>query len=82
MIYFTADTHFCHGNIIGSCYRPFKDVYEMNKAMIQNWNSIVTDYDEVYILGDFLCKGTDIRNNGSISNINKKMSVPLLGEYL
>ena len=26
MIYFTAGNHFCHGNIIGSCYRQFMDV--------------------------------------------------------
>ena len=57
MIYFTADTHFCHSNIIGSCDRPFEDVHEMNEAMIENWNSYVTGRDEIYILGDFLYKG-------------------------
>jgi calcineurin-like phosphoesterase family protein len=31
MIYFTADNHFCHGNIIGSCGRPFRDADEMNR---------------------------------------------------
>ena len=58
MIYFTADTHFCHGNIIGSCNRPFRDVHEMNREMIKRWNHYVTDHDEVYILGDFMYKGT------------------------
>jgi len=33
MIFFTADTHFCHGNIIHLSSRPFKDIYEMNKEM-------------------------------------------------
>ena len=27
MIYFTADTHFCHANIIRNCDRPFDDVH-------------------------------------------------------
>jgi len=58
MIYITADTHFCHSNIIGSCYRPYKDIQEMNRDMIMKWNSYVTDHDEIYILGDFLYKGT------------------------
>jgi calcineurin-like phosphoesterase family protein len=57
MIYFTADTHFCHSSIIGSCGRPFENAQEMNLALIDNWNSCVTDRDEIYILGDFLYKG-------------------------
>jgi len=57
MIFFTADNHFCHNNIIGSCERPFADLVEMNQIMIQNWNSLVSARDEVYILGDFLYKG-------------------------
>ena len=58
MIYFTADCHFCHRNIIESCERPFKDADEMNNAMIERWNSAVTSRDEVYILGDFIFRGT------------------------
>ncbi|CAH8770788.1 metallophosphoesterase family protein [Paenibacillus dendritiformis] len=30
----------------------------MNEMLIQNWNSYVTDYDDIYILGDFLFGGT------------------------
>ena len=40
-IFFTADTHFNHANIIEYCSRPFKDVNHMNWAMIENWNSVV-----------------------------------------
>jgi len=69
MTYFTADTHFCHGNIIGSCYRPFKDVREMNREMISKWNSYVTDHDEIYILGDFLYKGTGREANRILSEL-------------
>jgi calcineurin-like phosphoesterase family protein len=61
MIYFTADTHFCHGSIIGSCWRPFKNIDEMNRAMIENWNS--------YILGDFLYHGNGKEANKILSKL-------------
>jgi calcineurin-like phosphoesterase family protein len=38
------------------CKRPFDTVEEMNAALIVNWNSYITDYDDIYILGDFLFK--------------------------
>lgn len=53
MIYFIADTHFYHKSIIPYCERPFHSVDEMNSKMISNWNSVVTDRDTVYFLGDF-----------------------------
>ena len=53
MIYFISDTHFNHINVIEYCNRPFKDIHEMNNAIIDNWNEIVKDDDIVYHLGDF-----------------------------
>ena len=51
--WFTSDTHFYHANIIKYCNRPFADVEEMNKALVDNWNSIVGNDDIVWHLGDF-----------------------------
>ena len=51
--FFIADTHFHHKDIIGYENRPFESVDEMNKALIQNWNSVVTNNDRVFLLGDF-----------------------------
>ncbi len=56
MIYFTADFHLDHANIIRFCDRPFRNVQHMNKALIQNYNSVINDDDEVFIIGDLSIK--------------------------
>lgn len=53
MIFFTADHHFYHANIIRYCQRPFHSVEQMNEEMVRRWNSIVRPADTVYYLGDF-----------------------------
>ena len=52
-IWFTADTHFGHSNIIKFCRRPFGSVAEMDETMIERWNARVKPYDVVWHLGDF-----------------------------
>lgn len=59
MNYYIADTHFGHDNIRRLSNRPFNSVEEMDTTIIDNWNSKVTDNDDVYILGDFSFKGGD-----------------------
>jgi len=56
MIFFTADLHFGHENIIRHCGRPFSNADEMDAALMRNWNDTVGPRDEVYILGDFTMK--------------------------
>ena len=53
-IFMIADTHFGDENIIKFEGRPFKSVKEMNQTMIENWNSVVSDEDTVFVLGDFI----------------------------
>jgi len=72
MIYFTADLHFHHSNIINLNGRPFSNIEQMNNQLIQNWNSCVTENDEIYILGDFLFKGTGTDANNIINRLNGK----------
>lgn len=62
MIYFIADTHFGHENVIRFCGRPFSCAAEMNEALIENWNARVSDEDDIYILGDFTLKGPTLAN--------------------
>lgn len=51
-VFFTADTHFGHKNIITFCNRPFATVEEMDQQLVENWNEVVAPEDEVYHLGD------------------------------
>ena len=55
-VFFTADPHFGHHNIIRYCERPFATVEEMDRAMLERVNAVVQPADTLYILGDF-CMG-------------------------
>lgn len=52
-IWITSDTHLGHTNIIKYCARPYDSAEQMNKDIIQKWNSVVSPQDLVYHLGDF-----------------------------
>jgi calcineurin-like phosphoesterase family protein len=53
-IYATSDEHYNHINIIKYTNRPYKDVNEMNEALIANHNSVVKNPDDqVWHMGDF-----------------------------
>ena len=59
-IFYIADYHFGHANVIRFDNRPFTSVNEMDQKMIENWNNVVSKEDTVYILGDF-CWGKEDR---------------------
>lgn len=76
MIYFIADTHFGHENVIKYENRPFKTVYEMNETIINNWNKTVKADDIIYHLGDFgFGNKTNLIEIGLRLNGNKKLIV-------
>lgn len=60
-IFFIADSHFGHANIIDYMNRPFNDVNDMEIKMILNWNAKVGKTDTVFILGDFCWKAKDLK---------------------
>ena len=53
-IYLTSDLHFCHDKEFIWKERGFNSVAEMNETIVSNWNSIVQQEDEVYVLGDLM----------------------------
>lgn len=58
-VWMIGDPHFYHNNIIKYENRPFSSVDEMNKALIDNWNSKVRKDDKVIVAGDFCFKATE-----------------------
>ena len=51
--YLIGNCQFGRATIIKQNKRPFDNVQEMNEEMIQRWNSVVTDEDDVIHLGNF-----------------------------
>lgn len=53
-IYYIADLHFGHANILSFSpeYRGGSNIDEHDEWLIQQWNSVVRKRDSVYVLGD------------------------------
>lgn len=62
MIYFTADLHLGHSNIIRHCGRPFASVAEMDATILAAINAVVQPDDTLWVLGDFAFRGRDARH--------------------
>lgn len=66
-VFFIADMHFGSETIIRYERRPFASVQEMEYAMIENWNRMVTPEDTVFVLGDF-SESQSMEKNSEILN--------------
>lgn len=76
MLFVIADTHFFDKNIIKIENRPFKSVDDMNKSIIEKWNSIVSEDDEVLVVGDMFYSGvTDNEVKSIISQLTGKITL-------
>ena len=62
-LFFTADSHYGHKNILKYAKRPFETVELMNEALIRNWNSVVGPDDTIWHLGDFAFGNVDAVRN-------------------
>ena len=69
-IFFTADLHFGHTNVIRMCDRPFQSIEEMDEMLIANWNQTVKRNDEIYIIGDLMLKGSADVAHSYLSRLN------------
>lgn len=74
-IFTIGDLHLGHANIIKYCCRPFlfKDVREMDRVLIRNWNFTVKPEDYVYYLGDLTLSNVD--PNKYLNKLNGKKAL-------
>jgi calcineurin-like phosphoesterase family protein len=59
-IFFTSDSHFGDHRTLNIWKRPFASVEEMDAALLAAWNAAVGPDDEVWHLGDFARKASDV----------------------
>ena len=52
MIYYIADMHLGHENVLAFDKRPFQSGEEMTEVIVNRWNGCVAKDDTVYVLGD------------------------------
>ena len=69
-LFFTSDTHFFHNNIIKYCERPFKNTYEMNKVIADNWNRVVPKDAHIFHLGDVSLTANPKELNDLLHSLN------------
>lgn len=68
--FFTSDQHFGHRNIMIYDQRPFESIEQMDKELIRQWNSVVTNKDTVWFLGDWYLGGDFDYLNNIIQKLN------------
>lgn len=70
-VWFTADTHFGHSNIIKYCNRPFNDEKEQDYKIIQRFNEVLRPGDRLYHLGDVAHSSCNIKAILDQLNVNE-----------
>jgi calcineurin-like phosphoesterase family protein len=68
--FFTSDTHLSHHRIIGYSNRPFKTVEQMDKAIIERWNTVIRPEDQIYHLGDVAFEKDEKKLRHLLSQLN------------
>lgn len=76
-VFFTADLHLFHDNILWMNNRPFKTCDEMWNCIKSEWNSKVGPDDYVFILGDVLWGSQASRLKNMADSLNGKICIVL-----
>ena len=79
MNFYISDLHFGHYNVLKYDNRPFSSIEEMDKKIIENWNSVVKEDDTVYILGDISWRG--VRETAEIFKQLKGHKILIKGNH-
>lgn len=58
-VFFTSDLHFGHKNCLKYDKRDFPTIEAHDEALIERWNSVVGNRDDVWVLGDISWRSPD-----------------------
>ena len=61
-IFFTSDLHLGHERIINYCNRPFKTHEEMDEKILENFNSRMTNRDQLFLIGDVAWSSFELKS--------------------
>lgn len=78
-IWFISDTHFHHDKNFLYEPRGFNNIYDHDKNIINNWNNMITPFDEVYHLGDVMLEDNEYGLN-ILKNLNGQIHI-ILGNH-
>lgn len=59
--------------------RGFSDIETHNKTIVENWNNLITDEDDVYLLGDLMLNNNEAGMN-LLSQLNGKLHI-IIGNH-
>lgn len=79
-IWFCADLHLGHKNILKLCNRPFKTIEEHDSYIINRYNELISDDTTIYILGD-ICWNQSYENYKNIFTQLKGKKYVVLGNH-
>lgn len=79
MIFVTSDLHLCHNKEFLYGSRGFGSIEDMNSAVVERWNSKVSEDDDVYILGDLMLCDNDTAMD-LVRQLNGKIHI-ILGNH-
>lgn len=74
-IYLTSDLHFGHDREFVWKVRGFNSVQEMNETIVNRWNEIISDNDDIYVLGDVMLGSAE--NAKYIAQLKGKIHIAL-----
>ena len=80
MEWFSSDLHFGHGKDFIYKARGFNSIEEHDKAIIDNWNNVVNEYDDVYLLGDLMLGDYDVGIE-SLVQLNGNIHTIIIGNH-
>ena len=80
-VWIWSDHHFNHLKVIEYSKRPFKDVNEMNAALISNYKETVSEGDICIFVGDLYFKSDEDFKRDISHHFNKTYNIFIVGNH-